>query len=118
MLQRGLDEVEKAKETAASFANIFRVPDIDLVNSTPSLAYLRQDAEFMELLRKAGVPGPTGLRAEFSEYQPNSIFTYQGCTSDEIYTAMLMAERKVERKLGVKLERSLTLIGSFRDLTL
>ena len=71
-----------------------------------------------ELLRKAGVPGPTGLRAEFSEYQPNSIFTYQGCTSDEIYTAMLMAERKVERKLGVKLERSLTLIGSFRDLTL
>ena len=53
MLQRGLDEVEKAKETAASFANIFRVPDIDLVNSTPSLAYLRQDAEFMELLRKA-----------------------------------------------------------------
>ena len=71
-----------------------------------------------ELLRKAGVPGPTGLRAEFSEYQPNSIFTYQGCTSDEIYTAMLMAKRKVERKLGVKLERSLTLIGSFRDLTL
>ena len=53
MLQRGLAEVEKAKETAASFANIFRVPDIDIVNSTPSLAYLRQDAEFMELLRKA-----------------------------------------------------------------
>ena len=31
MLQRGLAEVEKAKETAASFANIFRVPDIDIV---------------------------------------------------------------------------------------
>lgn len=53
MLQRGLDEAQKARETAATFSNIFRIPDIDIVNSTPSLAYLRQDAEFMDLLRKA-----------------------------------------------------------------
>lgn len=70
-----------------------------------------------ELLRLASVPGKSGLRAEFSEYQPNSIFTYKGCTSDEIYTLILEAERKVEKTLGIKLERSLTLIGSFRDLT-
>lgn len=53
MLQRGLDEAEKTRETASSFANIFRIPDIDIVNSTPSLAYLRQDTEFMDLLRRA-----------------------------------------------------------------
>ena len=69
-----------------------------------------------EILRRSGATGPSGLRAEFSEYQPNSIFTYSGCTSDEIYTLILMAERKAEEKLGIRLERSLTLIGSFRDL--
>ena len=67
------------------------------------------------LLREAGVTGPNGTRAEFSEYQPNSIFTYPGCTSDEIYSAILMAERKVGKAFGTKLVRSITLIGRFRD---
>ena len=70
-----------------------------------------------EILQAIGATGRSGLRAEFSEYQPNAILTYSGCTSDEIYTLILMAERKAEEKLGIKLERSLTLIGSFRDLS-
>lgn len=68
-----------------------------------------------DALRKAGMTGYHGLRAEFSEYQPNSIFTYPGCTSDEIYSLIRMAEREVEEKTGIRLTRSITLLGPFRD---
>ena len=68
-----------------------------------------------ELLRISGMTGYHGVRAEFSEYQPNSIFTYPGCTSDEIYSLITLAEREVEKKTGIRLERSITLLGSFRD---
>ena len=68
-----------------------------------------------DVLRKAGMTGYHGLRAEFSEYQPNSIFTYPGCTSDEIYSLIRMAEREVEEKTGIRLTRSITLLGPFRD---
>ncbi len=68
-----------------------------------------------DALRKAGMTGPSGVRAEFSEYQPNSIFTYPGCTSAEIYSLILRAEREVKEKLGIELERSITVLGSFSE---
>ena len=70
-----------------------------------------------DAIRSAGLTGPSGFRAEFSEYQPNSIFTYPGCTPSEIYTLILRAEREVKEKLGIELERSITVLGSFRDLS-
>ena len=68
-----------------------------------------------DALRLSGMTGSHGLQAEFSEYQPNSIFTYPSCTSDEIYALIQMAETEVESRLGIRLCRSLTMLGPFRD---
>ncbi len=68
-----------------------------------------------DLIKRAGATGKNGTRAEFSEYEGNTIFTYAGCTSSEIYQAMIMAESKVKEKFGITLERSITLLGSFKD---
>ena len=68
-----------------------------------------------EAIRLAGLTGPNGSRAEFSEYQPNSILTYPGCASDEIYHLIRMGEERVREKLGIRLERSITLLGEFTD---
>ena len=68
-----------------------------------------------DLIREAGFIRDRKLRAEFSEYQSNCIFTYKGCTSDEIFTLMLETARNVYEKTGIMLEPSITLLGSFRD---
>ena len=68
-----------------------------------------------DALKAAGLAGKSGLRAEFSAYQPNTILTWPGCTSDEIFELIRHAEKTVKEKLGITLERSLTILGSFRD---
>ncbi len=67
-----------------------------------------------DAILESGLTGKNGSRAEFSEYQPNSILTYPGCTSEEIYRLITRAEKTVEEKLGLRLERSITLLGNFR----
>ena len=77
-----------------------------------------RDTPFMsaaEAIKKAGLTGKNGRGAEFSEYQPNSIFTYPGCSSGEVYNLIREAEVTVKEKLGIDLERSITLLGNFTD---
>ena len=52
-------------------------------------------------------------RASFSDYQPNSIFTFPGCKADEIHSLIKLAEEKSESELGIKLERSISVFGDF-----
>ncbi len=66
-------------------------------------------------IRIAGLTGPNGMKAEFSEYQPNSIVTYPGCTSREIYTLIENGRNEVKAKLGIDLDLSLTLLGDFQN---
>lgn len=68
-----------------------------------------------EAIRRAGLVGPNGSKAEFSEYQANSILTYPGCTSKEVYDLIMKAESTIKERLGVQLERSITLLGDFRN---
>lgn len=68
-----------------------------------------------DAIRKAGLTGPNGSHAEFSEYQANSILTYPGCTSQEIYTLIRHAEKTVKEKLNICLIPSITMLGSFTD---
>ena len=77
-----------------------------------------RDTPFMsaaEAIKKAGLTGKNGRGAEFSEYHPNSIFTYPGCSSGEVYNLIREAEVTVKEKLGIDLERSITLLGNFTD---
>lgn len=53
MLQRGLNEASEALQTSRSVDSLFSEDNYDFVNSEPSLAYLRSDAQFMDLLKKA-----------------------------------------------------------------
>ena len=53
MLQRGLDEASEALQTSRSVDSLFSEDNYDFVNSEPSLAYLRNDTQFMDLLKKA-----------------------------------------------------------------
>ena len=64
------------------------------------------------IIRECGLTGPSGLKAEFSEYQPNSIVTYPGCTSSEIY-ALIEHGRMKAKEHGYDLETSVALLGSF-----
>ena len=52
-------------------------------------------------------------KASFSDYQPNSIFTLPGCTSAEIHDLITEAEERAEVELGIRLERSLSVLGDF-----
>ena len=52
-------------------------------------------------------------RASFSDYQPNSIFTFPGCKADEIHSLIKLAEEKSKSELGIKLERSISVFGDF-----
>ena len=65
------------------------------------------------IIRECGLTGPSGLKAEFSEYQPNSIVTYPGCTSSESY-ALIEHGRMKAKEHGYDLETSVALLGSFR----
>ena len=53
MLQRGLNEASESLQSSRSATSIFTDNDYDFVNSDPSLAYLRSDAQFMDLLKRA-----------------------------------------------------------------
>ena len=68
-----------------------------------------------DLIRQAGFIREEGIRAEFSDYQSNCIFTYEGCTSDEIFTLLCKTAEKVYETSGILLEPSITLLGSFRE---
>ncbi len=68
-----------------------------------------------EAIRKARLTGPNGSHAEFSEYQPNSILTYPGCISSEIYNLIEYAQETIKKKLGVSLVPSITMLGAFRS---
>ncbi len=68
-----------------------------------------------EAIKLAGLTGKNGSRAEFSEYQPNSILTYPGCSSQEIYTLIQRGRKTIKEKLGIELDTSITILGSFRD---
>ncbi len=68
-----------------------------------------------DAIKLSGLTGYNGSRAEFSEYQPNSILTYPGCTSDEIYALIQRGKRTIKDKLGIELDTSITILGSFRN---
>ena len=73
------------------------------------------DRKAADLIRQAGFIRDKDIRAEFSDYQSNCIFTYDGCTSDEIFTLILRTAEKVHKETGVLLEPSITLLGSFKE---
>ena len=73
------------------------------------------DTKAADLIRQAGFIREEGIRAEFSDYQSNCIFTYEGCTSDEIFTLLCKTAEKVYETSGILLEPSITLLGSFRE---
>ena len=74
-----------------------------------------QEMSAAEAIRKAGLTGPNGTRAGFSEYQCNTIFTYPGCTSAEIHALITRAKREVKEKLGIELETSIAMLGQFTE---
>lgn len=53
MLQRGLNEASESLQTSRSVDSLFSEDDYDFVNNEPSLAYLRSDTQFMDLLKRA-----------------------------------------------------------------
>ena len=73
------------------------------------------DMKAADLIRQAGFIRDPGIRAEFSDYQSNCIFTYEGCTSDEIFSLILKTAERVYEETGIMLEPSITLLGSFRE---
>ena len=74
-----------------------------------------EEMKASDALHIAGLTGKNGTHAEFSEYQPNSILAYPGCTSEEIYQLIEHGRKSVREKLGINLSLSLTLLGNFRD---
>ena len=65
-----------------------------------------------KIIKELGLDKEKGV-AEFSDYQPNCIFTTKGYTSKDVYSLIEKAERKAKEELGIKLERSISLLGSF-----
>ncbi len=51
--------------------------------------------------------------AEYSSYQPNCIFSYPGCKANDVYELIKRAERDAKKELGIRLERSISLLGKF-----
>lgn len=65
-----------------------------------------------EIIRKIGLDKEDGI-AQFSEYQPNTIVTMPGYSTKDIYNLIVKAEMLANDILGIKLERSVSLIGQF-----
>ncbi len=63
-----------------------------------------------ELISKCDLTGENGSKAEFSEYDSNCIFTYPGCTADEIKSLILHTRDSVLEKTGIRLELSLDIL--------
>ena len=64
------------------------------------------------IIRKLGLCNRKGV-AEFSEYQPNCIFTSPGYQTKDIFNLITKAEDAAKKELGITLERSLALLGVF-----
>ncbi len=75
----------------------------------------RPEMKAATAIRISGLTGPNGSHAEFSEYQCNTIMTYPGCTSAEIYSLIERGRRVIKEKTGLDFERSITFLGKFRE---
>ena len=69
-----------------------------------------------DIIRKLDLTGYSGLKAEFSEYNPNMIVTYPGCSSNDVASLILKAEKEAYSRLGIRLRCSLSFIGTFKDM--
>lgn len=68
------------------------------------------------ILRNLGITSIKGLKAEFSEFNPNMIMTYPGCTSDDICTLIEKAILMAKNNSDEVLTPLITFIGNFKSL--
>ena len=65
------------------------------------------------VIRRAGLTGNLGFKAEFSPFQSNCIFTTPGCTAKEIKELIEYVQEEAYRRTGVKLESLVSFLGRF-----
>ena len=110
-----------------TFPNFFREsPNRDIVKKSIAKLYMKivtDDSsllDFIEQLDDIVISLEHDLEF-FYQSDPASksydeiIFTYPGCSSGEVYNLIREAEVTVKEKLGIDLERSITLLGNFTD---
>ncbi len=104
---------------ATAEAKIRKRMYVELMFIPPCANYLGQvfrdtkDISAAKTIKALGLDRLNGI-AEFSEYQPNCIFTQAGCKASDVYNLIVKAEKLAKTELNIQLERSLTLLGQFK----
>ena len=65
------------------------------------------------VIRRAGLTGNLGFKAEFSPYDSNCIFATPGCTAKEVKELIEYVQKEAYRRTGVKLECLVSFLGRF-----
>ena len=65
------------------------------------------------VIRRAGLTGNLGFKAEFSPYESNCIFAYPDCTAKEMKELIEYVQAEAYRRTGIKLEILVSFLGRF-----
>lgn len=65
------------------------------------------------VIRRAGLTGNLGFKAEFSPYESNCIFAYPNCTAKEMKELIEYVQAEAYRRTGIKLEILVSFLGRF-----